>query len=212
MDFEIGNGGFVVYCAWDSLPDADHTGDERFRQLADECGEGDTDAMLRLADYFEGLGSHEFYKCAANFWRFRAAKKSNEEAIEWVNQWIEANPNQRMPSLFSSEMPSGDMGRVLRYAGFLSFDEDREYDHIRRPDKNGIVRVSSWCGDDGPDEDGFGREEYYDWWFLDENLKKIDGVDMLHGYSFRETTYSRNYKELYEKAVSVVKSRKTNDM
>lgn len=73
-------------------------------------------------------------------------------------------------------------GKVLRERGFFFFREDMEY-QIDKPDKNGIVRVYSKCREVGPDEDGYGAMEYFDWWMMDTNLEPIPGIKVFYGYS-----------------------------
>ena len=73
-------------------------------------------------------------------------------------------------------------GKLLKARGFTFFREDREY-QLDAPDKNGIVRVYSKCWEEGPDEDGYGAMEYFDWWMMDTNLEPIPGIKVFYGYS-----------------------------
>lgn len=105
-----------------------------------------------------------------------------------------------MPSVLEENVPDNvNEDNVL--CRFLSFDV-KWYYSVRSADENGVVVISSWCGEYASDEDGFGREEYYDWWFLDENLKQISGTSMVHSHSYRDHSYSPRYKNQYNKAVS----------
>lgn len=196
-------GAAFLYGACKTLPGGGHCGDRLFRHHAKGCAEGDVRAMWELGNYFANLGGHEFYTYAANFWRYRAVRRGFAPAKKWLEQWIKENPGQRLPSV-SAEVISGSVdGRMMRYAGFLSFNVNRTY-NVMPPDENGIVVINSWCGDDGPDEDGFGREEFYDWWFLDKNLRQIPGTTMVRSHSYRDRRYSPKYKSQYDKAVSVL--------
>ena len=110
----------------------------------------------------------------------------------------------------TSKLPVELLGRkegaFLRKKGYSFFEDDREY-YISIP-QNGVVEVSSWCGDDGPDEDGFGREEYYDWWLLNEELKPIPGIPMRHAYSRLDMRNNEEaWNELKEKAAEAVKAK-----
>ena len=63
-------------------------------------------------------------------------------------------------------------GYLLNAMGFLDFEEEREYT-LHCVDKEGLVLVDSYESEDGPDEDGYGSEIYYDWWFVDDCLNFI---------------------------------------
>lgn len=88
-------------------------------------------------------------------------------------------------------------------------EKQRSY-YIDRPGNDGIVEVSSWCGDDGPDEDGYGREEYYDWWLLDEGLNPIPGIKWRHSYSRQDMrNHEEEWARLREKAAAAVRKRQS---
>lgn len=157
------------------VPEGDFWKTKDFAQLVSRCAEGNTGAMLEFADYLDGLGKHEFFRCAANFWRYRACRYGDAQAQSWKLSWLNEHPRQRIPSAMSSKLSGNFQGVYLRAMGFSFFDPERDYS-LDGVDKNGIVLVSSWCDSDGPDEDGFGREEYYDWWYLDEHLNRIPGI------------------------------------
>ena len=108
-----------------------------------------------------------------------------------------------------NEQMKGDAkGRLLNALGFMFFNKDREY-YISAVDKRRIVEVSAWESEDGPDEDGYGREDYYDWWFLDEHLTLPEGVGYLHSYSSRDkSNHPEKFETLYEKAAEAVADRK----
>lgn len=181
--------------------------DERFKRYAIRCAGGDVRAMLDFADFFEKREEDPFYQYAANFWRFRAYKCGDPDADAWVQAWLKENPRQFIPSVLGARLSGTMDGDKLRSLGFLIFDPDREYS-LGGIDFNGIVEVSSWCGDEGPDADGYGREEYYDWWYLDKNLTPIPGVQKLHSYSFHERrTLSDRFDAQYAKAVEALQDR-----
>lgn len=175
--------------------------DRPFLALARRCAAGDTEAMLALAADFEARGDGLFYTCAANFWRYRAFLLGSPRAEDWKNRWMDKHPRELIPCAMPTKLEGSFSGDLLRSLGFLVFEPGRTYS-IRRPDENGIVEVDSWCGEDGPDEDGFGREDYYDWWYLDENLSELPGVPMIHSYSTRD---KRVLPERFEKAYAAAK-------
>lgn len=167
------------------VPEGDFWKTEPFLILAKRCSKREPDAMMAMADYFCGLGTEEFFAYAAAFWRYRAYQLGHPEATAWKKTMDKVYCRQRIPAILDEKLSFGASGRVLRALGFLFFDPDRDYS-LGGLDANGVVQVDPWCGDDGPDEDGFGREEYYDWWLLDDTLNPIPDIKQWHSYSRRE--------------------------
>lgn len=100
-------------------------------------------------------------------------------------------------------------GKVLRERGFSFFCENKEY-QIDKPDKSGIVRVYSKCREVGPDEDGYGAMEYFDWWIMDTNLEPIPGIIVFYGYSAPDlfgTGMREKWYAQYDLAVEILKER-----
>lgn len=169
-------------------PDGGHIRDLSFQKYAAECAGGNADAMWEFAEYFRNLKEqHKFFGATANLWTCRAAKNGCADARKWLNQQMAGKEpvNIGLPSILNDSLSGSVSGRAMYYAGFLFFDRKRNY-NIEKADGDGVVLVSSWCDSDGPDETGFGMEEYYDWWYLDENFNELPGVDMLHSFSYRE--------------------------
>ena len=103
------------------------------------------------------------------------------------------------------------MGKWLIDLGYDFFEEDREYT-IAEPDENGVVEVSSWSGTEGPDEDGFGMEEMYDWWLLDENLQQIPGIACWHGFSTGDMRANqKRWAELQQEAGKILSRRNAEE-
>lgn len=190
-----------------AVPKLDFWADSKFASLARRCATGDTDAMMEFASYYETLGSEEFYQSAANFWRFRAYLYGNQKAAQWKKDYLWDKPESLIPVAMDPRL-SGENGDKLRALGFEFFDPGRGYS-IMRKDENGVVEVSSWCGTEGPDEDGFGMEELYDYWFLDEFLNPIPGIKMIGNHS---GLYRRNMPEKFdyyrEQAAEALRKRK----
>lgn len=179
-----------------------------FIKMARCCICGDADAMWSFGNYLLNLGAHPFYEYAANFWRYRACQKGHSAAQSWLLRLVEEHPGKVMASTMDETMSGYFDGNVLNGMGFLFFDPERSYS-IGRPDSDGVVEVSSWCGDDGPDADGFGREEYYDWWLLDDTLNPIPGISMWHEYSRLDMrNHEEEWNALREKAGQIVNSQK----
>lgn len=161
-----------------------------FRLLAKQCEAGDVEAMERMSDYFfdraKKAKSEEdsvFYQCAAHFWQTRAYLYGSKKAQMYLLAWCEKNPDARMTSPGIDERLFGSAdGKLLNALGFPFFKSGRGY-ILEGVDKDGVVEVSSWESTEGPDEDGFGMEECYDWWYLDEYLTLPAKVGYFHSYS-----------------------------
>ena len=189
------------------VPKGDFWKQEPFLTCAKRCSQRETEAMMEFATYFEGLGDDPFYKYAANFWHYRAYKLGNSRAAQWKHKIDAMYPRQPIPSVLTEKLSYGADGTILRALGFLYFEPDRYYS-IDGLDANGVVQADSWCGDDGPDEDGFGREEYYDWWLLDDTLNPIPDIKRWHSYSRREMRdREEEWNALRQKAGQIVKNR-----
>ncbi len=175
-----------------------------FQALAARCARGEGAAMWAFAEYLEALAPAEFFFRAASFWRYQAARRGDGRAASWMRRWFAEHPRQRIPSVLCEDLSPGASGRALRAMGFSFFDPERTYT-LDGLDDNGIVRARAWCGSEGPDEDGYGREELYDWWFLDGLLRPIPGVPMLRACSAREIRSSEQYAAAYAAAVRAVR-------
>ncbi len=187
------------------VPEGNFWKKDSFRELAMRCAGGNAEAMMEFAECFDGLGADDFFVCAANFWRYRACLYGSVRAKEWKDAWLNDHPRQLIPSVITEKLQGTSMGEKLRALGFLFFEPGREYSLMGK-DANGIVEVSSWCGEEGPDEEGFGREELYDWWYLDEHLNPIPGVKKIHGYSRHDrSAFSKRFDEQYEAALKAIR-------
>lgn len=175
------------------LPEGRYWESAGFINMAKGCA-GGADAMWAFGNYLLGLGSHPFYECAANFWRYRASQKGQSAALKWLLRWMEEHPGKAMASTMDETVSGAFEGKVLNGMGFLFFDPERGYS-IGRPDPQGVVAVSSWSSTEGPDSDGFGMEECYDWWYLDENLSQLPGIGYIHDYSHLD---KRNNPEKFQ--------------
>lgn len=178
------------------LPSDGYEQDSRFWECAAGCMMGNRDAMEQIADYFldKQQTGHPFYMLAERFWRVRLYLLGNEKAKQWLFDWVTKHPNEPMEIAASASLAGGE-GKVLNALGFLFFDPNRSYD-IQRPDNSGVVEVTAFDDEDGPDEDGFGSETYYDWWYMTENLAMVPNAGYIHSYSSRD---KQNNNEKFEK-------------
>ena len=165
------------------LPADGHEADPRFLECAAGCLMGKQASMEQMADYFHGKqeSGHPFYLLAERFWRLRLYYLGNQKAKQWFFDWIAAHPDTQMEVAARAPLPGG-AGRVLHALGFLFFDPNRGYS-VQNPDDSGVVEVTAYAGEDGPGEDGFGRETYYDWWYMTENLAMVPDAGYIHSYS-----------------------------
>lgn len=200
-------GSSFLYPQRKKPPQEPYWREDAFRALAEKCAAGCVEAMEKMADEFfkraEGENACPFYQCAAQFWQVRAYLYGSERAERELLAWCEANPNARMLSPGLDERLIGTAyGETLNALGFAFFEPDREYS-LSGVDAQGLVEVSSWESDDGPDEDGFGREEYYDWWYLSEYLTLPAGVGYLHSHSHRERgNHEEKFRALHDQAAA----------
>ena len=193
-----------------------HANNTEFMDLVSQCTKGDANAMNSLAEWFEKMSrkwlASKFYMRASNYWRYRAYRKEQKNAIEWFNRYFAKNPGEQLESIISEscdhrgkyEYHHNIPGNLLNDLGFAFFDPERKYD-IRKYDCENIVEASSFSKYVGPDEDGFGEEWYYDWWFLDENMQPIPGINRIRA-EVKETDQEQ-FQEMRAKAIAIVKQK-----
>lgn len=161
--------------------------------------------MWEMAEYFSELGDTPFYLCAANFWRYRAYQYGHPAAAQWLKQWMDDHPGKQMPSVLKETLDGHFDGARLRDTGFLFFDPARSYS-LTKADADGIVEVSAWSSTEGPDSDGFGMEECYDWWLLDEHLNPIPGIEMIHDFSnIDRRANEKRFQERHNRAAACLR-------
>ena len=181
-------------------PPLEYLGERAFRKLAERCALGNAAAMGEMMDYFHqkarAYPDSVFFERAENFWMYRAHQYGNGKATAALAAWVDGHPGERLRTPFLSGRLHGyGKGICLNALGFFAFDEEREYSFYG-VDADGVVKVNSYESEDGPDEDGFGRETYYDWWFMDDCLNFIPHVKCLHSYSSIDLQ-TRSAKQLF---------------
>ena len=192
-----------------------HTSCYTFKKLVTLCAQGDSNAMFTLANWFERWSNKSnaslFYIRAANYWRYRAYCKGNEEAAKWFSKYFDDYPMKQLESIISESSDHRKFdyhhnipGKFLNDLGFDFFDPQRKYD-VRQFEGEKIVEVSAFADYEGPDEDGFGEEYYYDWWFLDENMQPIPGIKRIRA-EVKETDQEQ-FQEMRAKAIATVRQR-----
>lgn len=195
-----------------ALPGEAYWKQRDFIHLARRCGQGSMEAMEQMAAFFADQARQAeqplFFQVAEQFWQVRAFRYGSQKAEAWLEDWIQQNPESRMAAPLFEDLMGTVMGKTLNALGFLFFQPDREY-ALSGVDEQGIVSVSSYESEDGPDEDGFGMEIYYDWWYLDEFLNLPKGLDCIHSYSnLDKRNNEAKFAALYERAAAMVRTRR----
>lgn len=186
-----------------------------FKRLAEKCAKGDSAAMEEMAEFFEEYSlktdASPFYMRAANYWRYRAYRKGNSKAKEWFSRFFREHPGEHLESILSEGNVIGDNyfsfnipGKMLNDLGYAFFDSDIDYE-VKHTADSGLVLVGSFERWEAPDEDGFGEETYYNWWFLDENMQPIPGIGCVNS-----TLYQRRFAPFTTekaRAIEILKKR-----
>lgn len=180
-------GHSFLRAQWVPLPSDAYWRKPEFRALTDACVRDNPSGAEAMIRFFEARAAARpdapFFALAANFWRYRAYERGSRDAAEWLAAWLRGHPGERLPSPYLAETLSGALsGRALNALGFPFFDPEREY-ALGGLARDGVVEISSYASEDGPDEDGYGSEIYYDWWYMGSDLRPIPGAKPLLGYS-----------------------------
>lgn len=191
-----------------ALPGEVYWETDAFLHLSRRCAQGELAAMEQMGDFFleRAQSGSPFYTCAAQFWRTRAWQYGSETARAYILDWVHAHPNSRMTSPWLSEQLGGSAsGTQLKALGFPGFPPDRTY-HLDGLDAQGVVGARAWESSEGPDEDGFGREELYDWWYLDEFLTFSADTPCIHSCPGRaKHTSPELFRALHDQAAAAEK-------
>ena len=166
-----------------------------FKRLVEKCAKGDSYAMEEISEFFEDYsakqGASPFYMRAANYWRYKAYRKGNDKAKEWFSNFFREHPGEHLESILHEGNVGSDnyytfaiSGELLNDLGYSFFEPTVEYE-VKHTADCGLVLAGTFESWADPDEDGFGAETYYDWWFLDENMQPIPGT-MCVNASLRE--------------------------
>lgn len=184
--------------------------------LADACGQGDADAILRLSEYIRTEPVYKKAVPAINMWLLRSAIYGNSEAQERVRAEIPQNrlflkkcvvPYRNMvPGKNSAWYTSGYSGSLLNVIGLLAFQPGRSYT-ISGINESRFMIVWESVDYDPADEDGFGREEYYNMFCLDEYFQLIPGVPMTQNLSSYDSNRSADYLNMVRMAEEAMSGR-----
>ena len=200
----------------DDPSNLNHTKNSEFLRLAKKCALGDTNSMYDMALFFENCshisGASPFYIRAANYWRYRAYCRGHEDAVKWFTRFFAEHPGEHLESILSENSDHrancytySVSGSILNELGYSFFEPEKDYE-IKQSEGEDLVIASAFESYEPPDDDGFGAEYYYDWWFLDENMQPIPGIRRLNS-TVRETN-SPFFMNVKDKAVRILKERK----
>ena len=137
--------------------------------LAFRIAPDDDNEFAWLITYLNSHDEDRMYFLGANMWLARAAHFGSEKAKDTLM----SVPEYRF-SLFPNDFFTGNGGRavqyhgkILREIGLLDFIEDEDY-LIMPLNQDNIYVASFYVDYDGPDESGFGMENYYNYYYFDE--------------------------------------------
>lgn len=154
----------------------------RFRELeAEQEQAGTTKIVQEFQDFRRDHPEEDFYMRAGSLWLIRADLYGSQEASEILR----AHPYYERYSLMARAMFVGEgwqecyKKEELYQAGFLAFSGSGTI-ALRPLSCIGIYLGTESGGSDGPDEDGFGREEYSSLRAYDEFFQPLK---YLSGYS-----------------------------
>ncbi len=109
--------------------------------------------------------------CVAYTWLVIAASQGQADALEYLARHpAVVSFSELTPGAFMvRETPKSRLasGRVLHAMGLTAFQAGETY-HIHGLNEQRRFAAESYAGSEGPDEDGFGREEQDDYMILDE--------------------------------------------
>ncbi len=198
------------------LSNLNHIKNTDFLRLAKKCALGDTNAMYAMALFFEEWshisGASPFYIRAANYWRYRAYCRGHEDALKWFTRFFAEHPGEHLESILSENSDHranyytySISGRMLNELGYFFFEPEKDYE-IKQSEGEDLVIASAFESYEPPDDDGFGAEYNYDWWFLDENMQPIPGIRRLNA-TVREIRLPF-FTDMKDKAIRILKERK----
>lgn len=187
-----------------------------FELLACRCSKGDADAMMQISLYLRGrIAEEAVYSKVADMWVIRAMLYGNEEAKVWVemNPGCKSNSFLHYDNFIAGKRDSWYVGEYsglyLNKIGLLDFNPNGMY-LLPGIDKNRVILVKKEAGYDSHDEDGFGAEYYYDWFYMDEFFNIIEGVPVLKNMSSQDKRgcCKNQFAEMQKKLAEVLNERR----
>lgn len=180
------------------------------QRLADACGQGQAEAMLLLARYI--IEKHPKAKEAARMWLLRAAIYGNSDAQRYVMKEVAQDRNfldhcmlrwgMFLPGRRSNYHEGSYPGAVLNTIGLLAFQPEGSY-MLSGINKDRIMVIWEDVDFDPADEDGFGAEEYYDMFCLDEFFQPLPGVPVVRHVTSSDVQYVDICRQKYQTMLSM---------
>lgn len=158
---------------------------DTYLKLEAEWEETPDEIQKKFSDYTTKNKDDALNASAGTMWLIRAAVYGNAQAAELVSKHEHWNRISLLPETFfypGTKLQLRISGEKLRHAGLLDFTENQSY-NMESMDENGVFRAKTDAGYDGPDADGYGMEEFYNFYHFDEFFHNIGS---LQEYSKRE--------------------------
>lgn len=183
-----------------ALPPPVQAASPALQQLADACAQGDAQAMLALSEYLTDpakspIVTPAYLQKGADMWLLRAAIYGSAQAQDRLRQELDRRPGLLRNSLLRWEFFIPERmhywhegcypGRLLNAMGLLAFQPQESY-LLAGLDGSRAFLVWQEAGYEAPDEDGFGAENYYDMFYLDEFFQPFPGVPVVTDVTTRD--------------------------
>ena len=146
-------------------------------ELESKFDSSDIDALVRIKEQIQKNDNDVIGVLGAGTWLVRAALYGNNSAVQKLGQhpYLEHNSYLNTQMMIPGNLTYKDCGGSIMRS--LGFDEFIKEDCILKSlNEDGIYIAKTDGGYDGPDEDGFGMEEYYNFYAYDEFFDPLGKV------------------------------------
>lgn len=146
-------------------------------ELESNFDSSDTAALIKIKELIQKNEDDVIGVLGAGTWFVRAALYGNQSAMQKLSQhpYLEYNSYLKPQVMIPGNSTIKDcIGSIMRSLGFKEFIN--EYCILKSLNEDGIYIAKTDGGYDGPDEDGFGMEEYYNFYAYDEFFNPLGKV------------------------------------
>lgn len=162
-----------------------------FGTLAKRCAGGDAEAMYEMyLRLWEKKEKDEWGHAIACMWLIRAGLYGNEKA----KCVLEAHPEYHKESCLSMEFFQPGHNRtgsadwkLLHRMGLFEFPEGDSYT-LHSMNSDGLYVAECYAGYEGADDDGFGMEEEYNYYYFDEFFRCLGYLNAWSRLDIRNNT------------------------